>query len=120
LRSKTLIFSKVKNIKIDIDWKNLKKENFLFIPKADSKKEPLYFDKKRIYSHPSEQHVTFDDCVKLLGGDQSENPIKRDDLLHKTNILYFNEKFKKLRKFNFNEMLSLSCMLEDLNIGDES
>jgi hypothetical protein len=69
---------------------------------------------------PHEHHVTFEDCIKLEDTTQAENPVKRDDLLHKKNILYYNEQFKKERKINFNEMLSLNCMLEDTNIGDDS
>jgi serine/threonine protein kinase len=99
----------------EIDFENIKKEKFLFIPKTDSKQTAIYFNKKRV-TFKTQDHPQ-------LEADKSESvddSVKRDDLLHKRNIIFYDELFRKIKKYDFTQLLSLRSMLIDVGIGDDS
>ena len=97
---------------LDIDWRTIKTEKFLFIPKLESKKKTLYFDKTRI------SETKTDDYNMNSGHDASiHKQIRRDDLLHKKNLEYFNEKFNKTSNPN-KIILGVETMVKDMNGED--
>jgi serine/threonine protein kinase len=96
----------------DIDWINIKKERFLFVPKSDSKEIPLYFEKKRV-SFKTQDHPDYE------GDDGGEESFQRDDLLHKRNLMHYSEMFRKIKMYDFGQLIGINSMINDMNIGED-
>lgn len=92
----------------------------MFVPKADSRKKSVYFDKTRIKVDEENRYtITITEADKFITEDiqaEEEFSTKRDDLLHKRNLEYYNEKFKNIKKSK-NTFTAINTMILDMH-GD--
>lgn len=110
---------KIFNINLDIDWSNLKAEKFLFVPRNESKKKSMYFDKSKVKEAVKQtQDVVIDlEPNKHQFEELKEAPTRRDDLLHKRNMEHFNDRIKKVKIYLQKEYF-INNIISDLNTED--
>lgn len=106
---------------IDIDWNNLRTEKFLFVPRNDSKKKSVYFDKSKIKKAIQQtqdlQNEKENDHLKAQYEEAKETPTRRDDLLHKRNMEHYFEKIKRVKIFMQKDYF-IDNFICDLNTED--
>jgi hypothetical protein len=124
-------FEGIFEFKEDIDFQTVRKKKFLFTPKLSSQDKVIYFDKSRVndlafkplmeIEFPKEREIRTEEILfhnNFLVDDENQ-PIKREDLLHKKNLeCIFSRIKKKKTELVVDFICSLDNTISELNGGE--